>query len=130
MPIYPSADQIQTLLAGPPDSPVVMVNLLTFKPRADAPDVGLSGADAYQKYGTAMRAFIESHGARVLFSGRVDSTVIGETDCGFQAIALVEYPSRKKFVEIAQSAEVREIGVHRAAGLESQWLIATTQGAL
>ena len=129
MPIYPSSDQVQTLLEGPQDSPVVMVNLLTFKPRADAPDVGLSGADAYQKYGTAMRAFIESHGARVLFSGRVDSTVIGEADCGFHAVALVEYPSRKKFIEIAQSHEVAEIGVHRAAGLES-WLIATTQGAL
>ena len=129
MPIYPTADQIKTLLEGPQDSPVVMVNLLTFKPRADAPDEGLSGADAYQLYGSAMRRLIESHGARVLFSGRVDSTVIGESDCGFQAVALVEYPSRKKFVEIAQSAEVREIGVHRAAGLESQWLIATTQGA-
>jgi uncharacterized protein (DUF1330 family) len=130
MPLYPTADQIQTLLAGPPDSPVVMVNLLTFKPRADAPDAGLSGVEAYQKYGSAMRAFVESHGGRVLYSGRVDSTVIGDSDCGFQAVALVEYPSRKKFVEIAQSAEVREIGVHRAAGLESQWLIATTQGAL
>ena len=43
--------------------------------------------------------------------------MIGETDCGFHAVALVEYPSRKKFVEIAQSAEVAGIGVHRAAGL-------------
>ena len=130
MPIYPTAEQIKSLLAGPQDSPVVMVNLLTFKPRADAPDAGLSGADAYQLYGSAMRKLIESQGARILFSGRVDSTVIGASDCGFHAVALVEYPSRKKFVEIAQSAEVAEIGVHRAAGLESQWLIASTQGAL
>jgi uncharacterized protein (DUF1330 family) len=130
VPIYPAPEQIQTLLRGSQDSPVVMVNLLTFKSRADAPDTGLSGADAYQLYGSAMRKIIESHGARILFSGRVDSTVIGETDCGFHAVALVEYPSRKKFVEIAQSAEVAGIGVHRAAGLASQWLIATTQGAL
>ena len=130
MPIYPTADQIRTLLDGAQDSPVVMVNLLTFRPRASAPDTGLSGADAYQLYGTEMRKLIESQGARILFTGRVDSTVIGESDCGFHAIALVEYPSRKKFIEIAQSAEVAKIGVHRAAGLESQWLIASTQGAL
>ena len=54
--------------------------------------------------------------------------MIGESDCGFHAVALVEYPSRKKFVEIAQSAEVAAIGVHRAAGLESQWLIARHPG--
>jgi hypothetical protein len=35
-------------------------------------------------------------------------------------------PSRKTFVEIAMSDRVREIGADRAAGLESQWLIATT----
>jgi hypothetical protein len=40
--------------------------------------------------------------------------------------ALVEYPSRKAFVEIATSPEVARIGVHRAAGLEGQWLLATT----
>ena len=54
VPIYPTLDQFQTLLQGPEDSPVVMVNLLTFKPRADAPDAGLSGADAYQLYGGAI----------------------------------------------------------------------------
>ncbi len=61
--------------------------------------------------------------------GRVDSIVIEDGAQTYDAVALVEYPSRKAFVEIATSAEVAEIGVHRAAGLESQWLIATTPGA-
>ncbi len=130
MAIYPTADQFKTLLEGPADTPVVMVNLLRFKPRADAPDEGLSGADAYQRYGNEMRKIVESHGGRILFSGRVDSMVIADADPGYHAVALVEYPSRAKFVEIATSAEVAAIGVHRAAGLESQWLIATTQGAM
>ena len=130
MAIYPTAEQIQALLTGPDDEPVVMVNLLRFKPRADAPDEGLSGADAYQRYGNEMKKFVESHGGRILFSGRVDSMVIADADPGYHAVALVEYPSRAKFVEIATSAEVAAIGVHRAAGLESQWLIATTQGAM
>jgi len=128
MSIYPTSEQFKTLLEGPPDQPVVMLNLLRFKPRADAPDADVSGAEAYQRYGSAMRKIVESHGGRILWSGRVDSMVIADVDPGYHAVALVEYPSRKKFVEIARSAEVAAIGVHRAAGLESQWLIATTPG--
>jgi len=127
--IYPSREQFETLLAGPKDQPVVMLNLLRFKERADEPDVGLSGAAAYARYGEAMRKIVESHGGRILWSGRVDSMVIADVDPGYHAVALVEYPSRQKFFEIATSPEVAAIGVHRAAGLESQWLIATTQGS-
>jgi uncharacterized protein (DUF1330 family) len=130
MAIHPTPEQLETLLEGPPDPPVVMVNLLRFKPRADAPDAGVSGVEAYERYGGAMRKLVESHGGRILWTGRVDSIVITDGDAGYHAVALVEYPSRRKFVEIAQSAEVAAIGVHRAAGLESQWLIATTPGGM
>jgi uncharacterized protein (DUF1330 family) len=129
MAIYPAPEQIQHLLTGPADRPVVMVNLLRFKPRADAPDEGLSGEEAYRRYADAMRTIVESRGGRFLWVGRVDSQVIGTGGEGFQMIGLVEYPSRQAFLAIATDPEVQEIGVHRAAGLESQWLIAaTTEG--
>ena len=128
MAIYPTRDQIQALLAGPGDQPVVMLNLLRFKPRADAPDEDVSGEEAYQRYGQPMQRFVESKGGRVLWIGRVDSQVIGTGGEGFHAIALVEYPSRAAFVAIATDPHVQEIGIHRAAGLESQWLIAATAG--
>jgi uncharacterized protein (DUF1330 family) len=126
MAIYPTPEQFQTLLAGPADQPVVMVNLLRFKPRADAPDEGLSGEDAYRRYADAMRRFVESKGGRFLWVGRVDSQVIDTGGEGFHMIGLVEYPSRQAFLAIATDPHVQEIGVHRAAGLESQWLIAAT----
>jgi uncharacterized protein (DUF1330 family) len=128
MAIYPTREQIRTLIEHPSDAPIVMVNLLRFKPRADAPDAGMSGADAYALYGDRMRGIVERHGGRILWTGRVDSVAIEDGDQRYDAVALVEYPSRKVFVEIATSAEVAEIGVHRAAGLESQWLLATTAG--
>jgi uncharacterized protein (DUF1330 family) len=130
MAIYPTREQIQALLDHPSDQPVVMVNLLRFKPKADAPDAGMTGAEAYQLYGAKMRGIVERHGGRFLWMGRVDSVVIEDGAQLYHAVALVEYPSRKAFVQIATSAEVNEIGVHRAAGLDSQWLIATTPGAL
>src|SRR5436305_13489549 len=60
MAIYPTPEQMQSLLAGPADQPVVMVNLLRFKPRADAPDEGISGEEAYRRYAGPMRTFVES----------------------------------------------------------------------
>lgn len=103
-----------------------MVNLLRFKPRADAPDEGLSGEEAYRRYADAMRTFVESRGGRFLWIGRVDSQVIGTGGEGFHLIGLVEYPSRQAFLAIATDPDVQQIGVHRAAGLESQWLIAAS----
>jgi uncharacterized protein (DUF1330 family) len=124
--LYPEKEQIERLLAGAPDRPVVMLNLLRFVERAGAPDAGLTGEQAYQRYADEMVPLVERSGGRVIWTGRVDSQVIGTGAEGFQMAALVEYPSRKAFVAIATSPEVAAIGVHRAAGLEGQWLLATT----
>lgn len=130
MAIYPSKQQIEALLAGPPDTPVVMLNLLRFKPVAEGEDAGVSGAEAYARYGVRMKQIVESYGGRFVWTGRVDSFVIGETDEEFHAVALVEYPSRKVFVECIGDPRVQEIGPHRANGLEMQWLVATTAAGL
>ena len=126
MAIYPSSEQIQALLAGGDEGPVVMLNLLRFKPRADAPENDLTGEEAYRRYAEAMVPFVESKGGRVIWSGRVTSQVIGSGGEEFHTVAIVEYPSRKAFVEIAMDPYVATIGAHRAAGLEMQWLLATT----
>lgn len=125
--LYPEPAQIAALLANDPGGPVVMVNLLRFKAQATAPDEGVTGMEAYMRYGQAMSRLVAERGGRIIYSGRVTSQVIGESDESWDVIALMEYPSRQAFVAIAQSPEVREIGIHRAAGLEGQWLIATTQ---
>ena len=123
----PEAEQIKNLMRGPADTPVVMVNLLSFKDRADGGNEGMTGAESYMRYGEKMRKFVESKGGRFIWGGRVDSMVIGESDVDFQVIALVEYPSRKAFLEIASSAHVAEIGKDRVRGLAGQWLIAATE---
>jgi len=73
MAIYPTPEQIRALLAGPDDQPVVMVNLLRFKPQADGggPSGGAAyretGEASYQRYATAMRAVVEAAGGRFLW---------------------------------------------------------------
>jgi uncharacterized protein (DUF1330 family) len=124
--LYPTPEQIDTLRAGPPDRPVVMVNLLRFRARGGAPDDDVSGEEAYRRYADAMTAFLATRGARVVWAGRVDSQVIGTGGDPFQMVAVVEYPSRQAFIEIATDPYVQQIGVHRSAGLEGQWLLAAT----
>lgn len=129
MAIYPTPEQMKRLMEAPQDQPVVMLNLLRFKPRADASHEEDTGQDAYMRYAREMRKFVESKGGRFIWAGRVDSQVIGEEgDEQFDAVGLVEYPSRRAFLEIAGDPHVTDnIGKHRAAGLESQWLIAMTE---
>ncbi len=130
MAITPTAETIQELMKGPADTPVVMVNLLTFKKGATDEHEGESGQAAYLQYAEKMRKIVEAAGGRFIWSGRVDSVVIASSDERFDVVALVEYPSREAFLKIVSSPEVAKIGVHRAAGLESQWLIATTETRL
>ena len=121
MAIYPNKEQIEELMKGPADQPVVMVNLLKFKVKADESEGDATGQVAYGRYAEQMRKFVESQGGRFIFAGRVDSKVIGEDgDQEFDVVALVEYPSRQKFLEIVSSERVQEM----------QWLIATTQAGM
>lgn len=123
----PEPQQIKELMDGPADTPVVMVNLLSFKRDADGGNEGMSGRESYMLYGGKMREFVESKGGRFIWSGRVDSMLIGESDADFEVVALVEYPSRQAFLEIASSPHVSKIGEDRKKGLAGQWLIATTE---
>ncbi len=73
-----------------------------------------------------MIQWVTSQGGRLIWSGRVDSLVVGDTEERFDTIALVEYPSRAEFRRIVGDPRVAEWSVHRTAGLDMQWLIATT----
>jgi uncharacterized protein (DUF1330 family) len=110
-----------------------MVNLLKFKPMAEYEDgraSNLSGMEAYSLYGARMREFCESKECRFLFASTVTQMIIGSVEEEWGAVAIVEYPSKEAFVEIAMSPEVQEISMHRSAGLAGQLLIATTEGLI
>ncbi len=118
--LYPTPAQLQALLADDSAAPVVMLNLLRFKP---------GGEPAYRRYADAMRAIVERHGGRFVWTGRVTAQVIGDGAEGVEIAALVEYPSRRAFVAIATSPEVAALMSDRAQGLEGQWLLAATTEA-
>jgi len=127
--LYPTSEQIEALIASKEEGPVVMLNMLRFKPEADERNDGLTGKEAYQRYAAKMIPFVTSKGGRLIWAGRIDGHVVGKGGEVFEMMALVEYPSRKAFIEIATDPYVEaNIGLDRASGLEGQWLIACTAG--
>ena len=129
MPIGPTKEQIKALVDSPLVGPVVMLNLLKFAERAGggAGAEGLSGRESYARYGERIRSMLEKKGARVLFQGRADSVVIGGDADHWDAVILVEYPSRKAFLEMTSAPAYREVSKDREAGLTDSRLIATTE---
>jgi uncharacterized protein (DUF1330 family) len=129
MPIGPTKEQIQALLDSDLEAPVVMLNLLKFAERAggDGGDGAQSGRDSYTRYGDRVRSMLEQTGARILWQGRADSVVIGGDADDWDAVILVEYPSRKAFIDMTSSPKYQDVSRDRTAGLADSRLIAMTQ---
>ena len=116
--IRPNKEQFIELMNAPDDGPVVMLNLLKFKPRG--------GSQEYGKYGESVTKMVEERGGRLLWQGKVDQTLIGPLEEEWDAVALVQYPNRKAFIEMTTSKEYDAAHEHRESGLERTVLLACT----
>lgn len=115
--ISPNREQIAALAADETDRPVVMVNLLKYKAG--------EGQEQYERYGDVARTKIAETGGRIIYAGRCDQVLVGEKG-DWDAVAIVEYPSRKAFLEMVSQPDYRESLSHREAGLERTVVLATT----
>jgi uncharacterized protein (DUF1330 family) len=124
MPITPTPTQLEQLLAADLDGPVIMLNLLRFKDRADGIDEGITGAEAYRRYGEATAPFLQKVGGRLLLAVEAKTVLIGPEALEWDMALMVEYPSREKFLEMASDPDYLAIHEHRAAALSDSRLIA------
>jgi uncharacterized protein (DUF1330 family) len=126
--LHPDDAQLAALQEPGWDGPIAMVNLLKFRERAayaDGRDAHLSGREAFQRYGTGFAPLLEGIGGRMIHGGRVSMLAIGAADELWDAVVVVEYPSREAFFRLTQSPEYQAVAVHRDAGLAGQLLIET-----
>ena len=129
MPIAPTKDQMQALLDSDLETPVVMLNLLKFAEPSGSENGGEggSGRDSYARYGDRVRPMLEKIGGRVLWQGQADSVVIGGDADAWDAVILVEYPSRRAFLEMTSSPKYQDVSKDRTAGLADSRLFAMTE---
>lgn len=89
------------------DAPVVMLNLLAFKPEG--------GRERYEEYGAAVAPLLEKAAGRIVFVGEPASVLLGGDS--WDLVALVEYPTRQAFLDMIGSSEYQAVGHLRTEAL-------------
>ncbi len=127
--IDPTREVMAAFRDLPSDRPIAMINLLRFRDRADYPPdradhaTGLSGADAYRRYGATAAAPFQRAGGRQVWLGRPELTVIGPADETWDLAFIAAYPTGDAFVAMLRDPEYREAVVHRQAAVLDSRLI-------
>lgn len=117
--LEPTAEQFAALAERPADEPVVMVNLLKFKPSG--------GLESYAQYGREVAPHLQRVGGTVRYAGTAPTFVIGDGETPWwDAILVVEYPSPQAFIDMVSTLEYAEVHEHRVAGLDRGDLITTS----
>ena len=121
--VFPKREQIEGFMAPGQDGPIYMLNLLTFKEKAEYPDgrdTDLTGAEAYAVYSAEVAGHLATVGGRPMFAAKVERLMLGEVEELWDTAAIAMYPSRKAMMEMMSSPDYQASAVHRTAGLAGQ----------
>jgi hypothetical protein len=127
--VYPNGEQMKGFLEPSAHGPICMVNLIKFKEKAeyeDGRETDLTGREAYELYEAGVKKLLQGVGGGIGFEGDVARLALGEVEELWDVVALAVWPSRQVMLEVMQSEDMREIGVHRTAGLAGQLNIETS----
>ena len=94
-----TSEQLDRYLKEDPGGPVAMLNLLRFKPDG--------GRERYFEYVEAIHDIGERVGLKLVFVGIGGTALVAEPGQEWDAVAIVEYPSRQAFVDMVRSPEYR-----------------------
>lgn len=122
--LTPTREQIEELIKYPDDGKFVMINLLKFAGKNN--DGGRAGRESYDRYAKAVAPMLEKAGGRLLWMGSVNQVFIGMPEKKWDMVLLVEYPSRKAFVQMISTPEYLDVHKYREAALEDSVLLASS----
>ena len=115
------------------DDPILMVNLLKFKDKAEYEDgraTNLTGREAYEIYVTETSEHLANVGAELILGGEVNGLLLGDVEELWDAFGVARYPSRKAMIAMARNPAYIESEKHRAAGLAGQLNIEVSEQGL
>ncbi len=117
---------VQRGLSGP----IVMLNLLKFRDVADysdhpelAPDIPISGAEAFDRYVRHALPFLRESGGDVLFLGKGGPFLIGPADEEWDRAMLIRQASVASFLSFASHAAYLAGLGHRVAAVTDSRLL-------
>ncbi len=128
--INPAEAQLPELVEADRSGPLQLVNLLAFRTHAAYPPghrlatAGLSGADAYGRYGAVAFDQVRRRAGRLTLLNHVEQVLIG-SDRAWDQVAVMEYPDTRAFLDmIADPVYVAALD-HRDAGLATTMVLVT-----
>lgn len=113
------------------ETPLNMLNLIRLHDRAAYPtdhplaQEGLSGRDAYAKYGELSGPIFRRVGGAIIWRGQYESMLIGPQDEIWDIMFIAQYPNAHAFLEMATDPEYQRVVVHRQAAVKTSRLIRT-----
>lgn len=111
MAVDPTGDEIRDFRDSDDGQPVVMLNLLRFRPDG--------GRERYQQYARAVARFLPEVGGEVIFHGEAAAAPLVADAAGvWDQVLLVRYPSRQAFLQMLADPGYQEISVLRSEALE------------
>jgi uncharacterized protein (DUF1330 family) len=120
--INPDEQQLRSLLTSDESGPLQFVNLLAYWPEARYPEghelagAGLSGAEAYGRYGAVALEQVVRRGGQLTLYNDVLQVFIGQSG-PWDQIAVMQYPEIDTFVDMIRDPDYQGGLVHRDAGL-------------
>ncbi|MEL6450153.1 MAG: DUF1330 domain-containing protein [Pseudomonadota bacterium] len=127
--IDPTRAQFDAFKALPRDTPIEMLNLVAFRDLANYPGDhalardGLTGAQAYARYGQASAPVLARVGGSILWRGGFDATLIGPAEEPWDAMFIARYPDAAAFLAMVTDPDYRVAVVHRQAAVRTSRLI-------
>jgi len=117
MAIDPRGADLKRLLQEDPGGPVVMLNLLRFRP---------GGRESYDAYASALsERFLTRYGAEVLYAGEGSTVLVAEPGQEWDLVLLVRYPDREAFSRMVADPDYQEVTHLRSEALVEAVLQAT-----
>jgi uncharacterized protein (DUF1330 family) len=116
MPVDPTGADLKRFLAEDPGGPVVMLNLLRFRD---------GGRTSYERYAAEIRPFLDEVGAHVVYVGDCSTALVAPDSHRWDAILVVEYPTRSAFSAMVANPAYQSITHLRTEALDDAVLQAT-----
>jgi len=120
--INPDERQLRAFLESDAGGPLQFVNLLSYRTEAQYPEgnqlarAGLSGAEAYGRYGAVALDHVVRRGGMLTLYNDVLQVLIGP-GAPWDQIAVMQYPDTDAFVDMIRDPGYQTGLVHRDAGL-------------
>lgn len=118
MAVDPTGPALKQFLDTDDGAPVVMLNLLRYKPDG--------GRESYRRYSEAFTPFAAKYGVETVYAGDGADALVAEPGQAWDSVLLVRYPNRAAFSAMVADPDYQQITHLRGDALEEAVLQPTT----